>query len=516
MRAFYSILWPGEPFPLASGMPPFFPDLNLDQVVEGLVAGREAEDLKPFFYTAPLSLEAIGYRQEVFRDLEHPALAEAVRRFIQGMAAMRDHLALAQKLYYPYQKASYFLEAVELYVQAVRGLARELAQQQPLSAGLRGLCGYLVEYLGTEDFTSLEKEVRGLREGLGSVRYSVHIRGDRVTVRPYAGEADYSTEIEATFARFRQGAVRDYPAKFSDWPEMNHVEAQILEGVARLYPGLFARLVALYTHNSDYLDPKVATFDREVQFYLAYLEYIAGLRKAGLPFCYPQVGKDKAVAVRGGFDLALAQKLWAEGELVVQNDFYLNGQERILVVTGANQGGKTTFARTFGQLHYLAALGCPVPGEKARLFLWDRIFTHFERGEAAGDPRGKLEDDLVRTREILTQATSHSLILLNEIFSSTALEDAAYLGRRILEALSARDALGVCVTFLEELAALNEKTVSMVSAVSPEDPAVRTFKIVRRPPVGLAYALAVAEKYGLTYARLRERLQASSGTEGKP
>ena len=58
-----------------------------------------------------------------------------------------------------------------------------------------------------------------------------------MTVSKYEGEADYSAEVEATFAKFKQGAVRDYLSKFSDYPDMNHVEAQILDLVARLAPG---------------------------------------------------------------------------------------------------------------------------------------------------------------------------------------------------------------------------------------------------------------------------------------
>jgi DNA mismatch repair protein MutS len=64
------------------------------------------------------------------------------------------------------------------------------------------------------------------------------------------------------------------------------------------------------------------------------------------------------------------------------------------------------------------------------------------------------------------------------------------------------------VTFIDGLATLNEKTVSMVSTVAPDDPARRTFEIVRKPADGLAYARSLAEKRGVTYEQLRARVQA--------
>jgi DNA mismatch repair protein MutS len=491
----------------AAGEPAFFGDLHLDQIVGALLAGRERYELAAFFYQPLHDVEAVRYRHHVLLDLEQQAVLDAVRAFAQGMGRMRERLALMDKLYYARQKQRWFLDAVAVYCETIRSLADELTGLELRSAGLLGLRDYLARYTASEEFTSLAAETTARQEELSKVTYTVQIKGARVTVGRYRDEPDMSAEIERTFEKFKRGAVEDYRVKFREHAEMNHVEAQILDRVAKLYPDTFARLDEFCSRHPGYLDETIARFDREVQFYLAYLQYIEPLRAKGLAFSLPRISnRSKEEQASETFDLALAHKLLEDDRSVVCNDFQLGGPERVLVISGPNNGGKTTFARMFGQLHYLASLGLPVAGSDVRLFLPDQIFTHFEREEDIETLRGKFEDELYRIHEILEIATSDSVLIMNESFGSTTLGDALVVGSAAMRQILKLDALCVFVTFVDELASMGEGTVSMMSTVAPEDPAVRTYKVVRKPADGLAYAAAIADKYGLTYQALRRRL----------
>ncbi|MFC5862244.1 hypothetical protein ACFPT7_08060 [Acidicapsa dinghuensis] len=508
--AFRSILFKetNEAAKTSEEEPAFFGDLNLDQFVSKITSDFQEYDLATFYYSQLPDLDSILYRQEVVRDLENQSVLASIKSFAGQMRLMRQRLEQGKKAFYKYAIQKGFLTAVDIYCSAVERLALDICARALESTGMRAFRGYLANYVSSPHFRGLVNEISNLKTSLAKIQYCLLLRGDAVTVRIPEDESDYSIAVEDTFEKFRREPDQRYRVTVREIDPVNHIQAQVLEGIAKFDPGTFDALDAFCSSRVDFIDSTISRFDREIQFYLAFLNYVGKLRGAGLKFTLPTLSTtSKEVNAQETFDLVLAGKLLDEKAAVVCNDFSLSGAERILVVSGPNHGGKTTFARTFGQLHYLAVLGLPVPGRNVQLFKFDQLFTHFEREEDISSLRGKLQDDLLRIHEILLHATSQSIVIMNEIFSSTTLQDAIFLGKKVVDQLSTLDVLCVCVTFLDELASFDEKTVSFVSTVDPINPAVRTFKLERKSADGLAYALAIAEKHRVTYDLLMERIK---------
>ena len=487
----------------------FVVDLHLDEIASWLMWRRDEYDLRAFFFAPCPDVEAVAYRHEVFRDLESSELTATLRSLADGMRLVRGRMARSSTSRHRYERERWLVEAVRVYVPTIIALADGLDAASPSSRGLGQIADHLRCYVGSDGFARLGSDARRVVTALDALDFRLRISGRRVVVSRYEAEPDYGVELLATFARFRAADVAPPEFSMPSKGALDHVEAAVLEGVARMHPDPFAALLAFAADHGDFIDPTLGRFDREIQFYLAYRERIDDLRPHGLEFCYPDVSAEsKATSVRETFDLALAAKLAVPGRAIITNELGLAGTDRIVVVTGPNQGGKTTFARAVGQLHHFARLGCPVPGTEARVFLVDAIHTHFERSEDLGNLAGKLEDDLQRIRRILVAATPRSLLVMNESFSSTTVSDALFLNEVILREAVRLDLLAVVVTFLDELASLTASTVSLVAAVDPADPGRRTFKLERRPADGLAYAEAIARKHGLTYELVKGRVAA--------
>ena len=178
-----------------------FRDLNLDQIVAVIIAGREEYDLEAFFTTPLKTVEAIEYRHAIMRDLQEDRILQSITAFAERMRTMRRQLAQANKLRYVYQKQRWQLDAIRTYCLTVKALRAELSSLGILSRGLRDLYQYLDRYTESEPFRSVSEAADSLLEELGTLSYSIHIRGNSVTVRRYDGEPDYSDKVAETFKK---------------------------------------------------------------------------------------------------------------------------------------------------------------------------------------------------------------------------------------------------------------------------------------------------------------------------
>lgn len=507
MAAFRSILFIHASVGRPADAPDCLVDLHLDDIISSVVVGDTDGDLRALFYLWARDVDEVTYRHEVFRDLFADRNHAAIEEFVDNMREVTRQRQRAAKLWHPLQRHGWSLYAMEIYCRALAQLRDTLSAAELASRGMRDFRDHLDDHLGGPEFIALDGETDSVRDELAQIRYSVHIKGLHVEVDNYHGEPDYSDQLAQLFERFRHEGGRDYRVALPDYPDMNHVEEQILDRVAALHPKAFERLAQHCARYEHFIDQTLQRFASEVRFYISYLAFMRRCRRSGASFCYPKVsGAFSGIYAEDTYDLALASSERQDDITLVPNDLRLTGRERVLIITGPNQGGKTTFARTFGQLCYLGALGCPVPARRAALMLPDRIFTHFERQEQVASLHGKLDDELVRIYDVLARTTSRSVIVMNESFSSTTLSDAVEISTDVILRIIEIGCVTVYVSFLDELSRLHPACVSIVGGVEPNDPTVRTFRFTRQPANGLAYAAALADKYGLSPEILQKRL----------
>src|SRR6478609_2200731 len=175
-----SILFAQTPDTAPTGQPEpaFFVDLNLDQIVAGVTAGRADFDLKEF-YRAPLdSTQAIQYRQQVFQDLERADLRDRMGDFADTMTRVRHRLAQAADLHYPYQRERWHLDAAATYCDAIESLAADLGHADLRSPGLMRFREFLNDYAAGEAFGVLSDDTDRCGAGLAGIQYCLQISGN--------------------------------------------------------------------------------------------------------------------------------------------------------------------------------------------------------------------------------------------------------------------------------------------------------------------------------------------------
>ena len=189
----------------------------------------------------------------------------------------------------------------------------------------------------------------------------------------------------------------------------------------------------------------------ELGFYLGCLNLRDRLIANGEPVCFP-VPADQGqqrLSARGLYDPCLA--LHPDTTKTVGNDVAAD-DKRLVIITGANQGGKSTFLRGLGLAQLMMQAGMFVAAESFTASASSGIFTHFKREEDATMEQGKLDEELARMSEIASQIRPGGLLLCNESFASTNEREGSEIARQVIRALTEAGIRVVFVTHLYDLA----------------------------------------------------------------
>ena len=247
----------------------------------------------------------------------------------------------------------------------------------------------------------------------------------------------------------------------------------------------------------------------EFMYYIRFAEFVSKYREKGYSFCEPQVldSDRNDMDAQGLYNLKLALNSMPMEDIVC-NDLIFDKAHTIYILTGANRGGKTTLTQAVGLMYVLAQGGISVPASSFSYKPVDCIYTHFPADEDKTMDLGRLGEECVRFKEIYTECTSDSLLLLNETFSTTSFEEGYYIARDSVRALIKKQVRTIFNTHMHKLASdadeMNKDgNSSMVSSlIMRSDEGKRSFKVEIALPEGSSYARDIAEKYGVTYEML--------------
>jgi DNA mismatch repair ATPase MutS len=557
-----SLLWPDrETKPDAAWLSDeAIRDLGLAAIVQAMCPHKlHREAMEEVLYRLGVDTAVITYRQAVLADLlRFPALAQTLRDLLPQL----DELTLFA--YRPSAEDTTLHEVtwrtgeLELLVECLQTLNNAFAalDGELQADGLTQLRQYVREITGDPLFQQMSQALPDLLKNLRtSASITVGVNLDSY-LRP-----EEAILLSVNSQRFSESGLLDrligrgpeegkgigplHKLPLLGGPNIIGASVPLGGMVERATP----LMVPLFRDLSEILDKVAKPIARQLEQYvrisaqpladlrpeIIFYVYAAGLAQKlaarNLPTCRPEIAPlaERVCEVKDGYNLHLALHLAGQkpdGDLtdqIVANDVILGENGRIVILTGPNRGGKTTYLQAVGQAQVLAQAGLFVPGRQARISPVDDIFSHFPVEERLEPGTGRFGDEASRIRAIFNRVTRHSLVLLNETLSTTNASESLYLARDIVRILRRIGLRAIYTTHLHDLAAsvpkLNEApgdslVVSMVASSLTEDgeegeegDGRYRFKIMVGPPAGRSYAERIAARYGIGREQLIELLE---------
>lgn len=468
-----------------------FEDFNLDVCISKINSLTKGYDLQALYMNIPKEQVTVEYRREITGDFQQESVRNAFFEYSTLVEKAEKYERESRYNNHRPQEEKWHLDAMCLYVRAVEELFVSLSEHQGLSRAMQELVSYLTAYRSSESFVLAKELTDKLQAEMGEQPVTFSLQKNKVIMEEEAKEESFGRRMAQAF---RISEVETGETSLVETHKLSLLERNLAERTVKLQ-GWGKPLQQLMKIT---MDETLLQLSKDVQYYLGFFRFVQDMQEKGYYFCMPEEGE--RMQIRSGYDLAMAV---GSEEPVISNDFEIKEGERFFVITGANGGGKTTFARMIGQVLYFCRMGLLVPCHSAVIPQFERIISHFSNEESEISGRGKLVEELERLRPMMKEDNKNSFVILNELFTTAATLDAGIMGQKVLDYFMNIHCYGIYVTHIQSLAEEREGVVSMVAELE-EDHHTRSFKIARKPAKEGEYEDSIITRYHMTYEGMKE------------
>ena len=507
------------------------PDIDLFTLQElGLL---EILDLKsndlPGFFT--VENEVIRYRMAAFADM---LACEELTDMLNKLVPVLNDIMELRRLEADSGDTTDYLSSIteiELYVASIRVLQNGLSgiKDRLKSPAFTALAALITELAESDYYRELNEKLEELTQRVREIKsITIGVNLDAQLRPSSAGVLSINSES------FKSGDVLDkilrlnfkndnytcianlvpFGKKQSENQKLalSHAFNSAINDIYKASLRSWKKIVQVYVlENTEFL----LNLMPEFEFLVRGTEMLKALQQKGCALCIPDIRpmNEHAFAATNLYNPCVALKI--DGE-IVPNNVVFDENASIYVLTGPNRGGKSVITCAVGLAQVMLQLGMYVPAETATVSPVDGIYTHFPTGAEDTIDKGRLGEECARLGEIFECVTANSLVLLDESLSSTGSYEASYIAAEVLGGLAHVGCRCLFSTHLHELAAeidnINKRSLAeggvaidtLVAGIVGEG--TRSFRITRAKPDGKSYARDIAERYGLTYEKILNRM----------
>ncbi len=532
-------------------------NLGLDMIARKIAYDdRHYYKVKKLFLNLCDNPEVIEYRLDILQDfINNSELINSFGEIFELIEQINKYKQPGKKLEgSQYQAVAWRLKMLEIYADCMQKLYNLLKKYNDRikSDGMRKMFSYISNIVESDLFSSLQDILPELKEKFDSlscitigIKLNARLEPEKAIFlnmdsEPFEEKSFLSRLFGRESNQENVEGVSPFARILKSREEKNILQISLLKELSDVFDKVLTPVEKAISRFVNYRQSVLLNWKSDLCYYIGCARFVKDIYNRGLPMCKPEVlaKEERKAEIFDITDMTLALGIIEEekseseedneqekvnlGAKIVTNNIRFGSEGRIYILTGPNQGGKTTFTRAVGIAQVLFQAGIYVPGSEARISPVDWIHTHFTEEEKPEIKDGRLGEESRRLSRIFYEATPYSLLLLNESLSSTSPGEGLYLLKNIIKGIKTLRSRAIFTTHLHRLALkideINEeidndtKVGSLVAEVERNDTdsemeAKRTFRIKNKSPQGLSYAKDIAHKYGISFEQIMQTLK---------